>query len=110
MRPACDAASPAVLHSPFYIAEVTAPGWPSCHKGAARGSLNPETLRCAPQAQGHRPLIFSQWTTTLDVLEWLLDELRLPFLRLDGSTAVEDRLALVDQCGPSLGLLAVNEG
>lgn len=34
----------------------------------------------------------------LDVLEWLLDQLGLPFLRLDGSTAVADRLALVDQC------------
>lgn len=52
------------------------------------------------QAEGHHPLIFSQWTSVLDVLEWLLDQLGLPFLRLDGSTAVADRLALVDQCAP----------
>ncbi len=42
-------------------------------------------------------MLFSQWTTCLDVLEWVLDSLRLPFLRLDGSTAVADRLALTDQ-------------
>lgn len=52
------------------------------------------------QAEGHHPLIFSQWTSVLDVLEWLLDQLGLPFLRLDGSTVVADRLALVDQCAP----------
>ena len=49
------------------------------------------------QAEGHHPLIFSQWTSVLDILEWLLGQLKLPFLRLDGSTAVADRLALVDQ-------------
>lgn len=52
------------------------------------------------QEEGHQPLIFSQWTSVLDILEWLLDRLGLPFLRLDGSTAVADRLALVDQCAP----------
>ena len=52
------------------------------------------------QARGSRPLIFSQWTSTLDVLEWLLQQLGLPFLRLDGSTAVAERLSLVDQCAP----------
>ena len=51
-----------------------------------------------PQAKGSRPLVFSQWTSTLDVLEWLLQQLGLPFLRLDGSTAVAERLSLVDQC------------
>ena len=49
------------------------------------------------QEEGHHPLIFSQWTSVLDILEWLLDRLRLPYLRLDGSTAVADRLALVDK-------------
>ena len=49
------------------------------------------------QAGGHHPLIFSQWTSVLDTLQWLLDRLQLPYLRLDGSTAVADRLALVDK-------------
>ncbi|CAL8461937.1 g1468 [Coccomyxa elongata] len=65
--------------------------------------------RLLPQlkAEGHHPLIFSQWTSVLDVLEWLLDQLGLPFLRLDGSTAVANRLALVDQYNnPSSGVFA----
>ena len=33
----------------------------------------------------------------LELLEWLLDELRLPFLRLDGTTPLAQRQALVDQ-------------
>ena len=49
------------------------------------------------QAEGSRPLIFSQWTTVLDLVEALLDSLSLPYLRLDGSTPVPSRLALVDQ-------------
>jgi SWI/SNF-related matrix-associated actin-dependent regulator 1 of chromatin subfamily A len=49
------------------------------------------------KAAGSRPLIFSQWTSVLDVLEWLMDELRLPYVRLDGSTAVDERLATVDK-------------
>ena len=47
-------------------------------------------------AKGSRPLIFSQWKIMLDVLEWTLAELGLKFFRLDGSTPVEERQALVD--------------
>lgn len=53
------------------------------------------------KAAGSRPLIFSQWTSVLDVMEWLLSELGLPYVRLDGSTAVEERLATVDRCAGS---------
>ncbi|KAL6776153.1 hypothetical protein ACKKBG_A20055 [Auxenochlorella protothecoides x Auxenochlorella symbiontica] len=49
------------------------------------------------KAAGSRPLIFSQWTSVLDVMEWLMSELQLPYVRLDGSTAVEERLATVDK-------------
>lgn len=42
-------------------------------------------------------MLCSQWTAVLDVLEWLLDQLQLPYARLDGSTAVAERLATVDQ-------------
>ncbi len=48
------------------------------------------------QAAGSRPLIFSQWKIMLDVLEWVLAALGLSFYRLDGSTPVEERQALVD--------------
>ena len=47
-------------------------------------------------ARGSRPLIFSQWKIMLDVLEWVMAELKLSFFRLDGSTPVEERQALVD--------------
>ncbi|WIA09411.1 hypothetical protein OEZ85_008816 [Tetradesmus obliquus] len=48
------------------------------------------------RAAGSRPLIFSQWTTVLDILEWFLHERGLTYVRLDGSTAVADRLSIVD--------------
>lgn len=48
------------------------------------------------QAKGSRPLIFSQWTMVLDILEWLLQTLKLPYCRLDGNTAVSERLTTVD--------------
>jgi SWI/SNF-related matrix-associated actin-dependent regulator 1 of chromatin subfamily A len=47
--------------------------------------------------EGSRPLIFSQWTAVLDVIEWLMEDLMLPYVRLDGSTAVDERLATVDR-------------
>lgn len=45
------------------------------------------------KAKGSRPLIFSQWTTVLDILEWFLHERGLTYVRLDGSTAVGARSA-----------------
>lgn len=49
------------------------------------------------KAAGSRPLIFSQWTSVLDLIEWLLDVLCLRYVRLDGSTAVDTRLTIVDR-------------
>lgn len=40
---------------------------------------------------GHRMLIFSQFTTTLDILERYLNVRKIKYLRLDGSTKYEDR-------------------
>lgn len=45
---------------------------------------------------GHRVLIFSQWTSMLDILEWALDVLGLTYKRLDGSTQVTERQTIVD--------------
>jgi hypothetical protein len=47
-------------------------------------------------AGGHRILIFSQWTTILDLVQDACDALRIRCLRLDGSTAVGERQALID--------------
>ncbi|XP_038220736.1 SWI/SNF-related matrix-associated actin-dependent regulator of chromatin subfamily A containing DEAD/H box 1 homolog [Zerene cesonia] len=49
------------------------------------------------QAEGHRVLIFSQFTMMLDILEPYLQLRRYRYLRLDGSTAVNDRQDLIDQ-------------
>ncbi|KHM99038.1 SWI/SNF-related matrix-associated actin-dependent regulator of chromatin subfamily A containing DEAD/H box 1 [Glycine soja] len=45
---------------------------------------------------GHRALIFSQWTSMLDILEWTLDVIGLTYKRLDGSTQVAERQTIVD--------------
>lgn len=55
---------------------------------------------------GSRPLIFSQWTSVLDIIEWLMDVLQLPYVRLDGSTAVDERLATVDRFNTSTDVFA----
>ncbi|KAK6931810.1 Helicase, C-terminal [Dillenia turbinata] len=45
---------------------------------------------------GHRVLIFSQWTSMLDILEWTLEVIGVTYRRLDGSTQVADRQSIVD--------------
>jgi len=47
--------------------------------------------------RGHRILIFSVWTTCLDLLTCLMDHLDLRYLRMDGSTPVNERQTLIDQ-------------
>lgn len=46
---------------------------------------------------GHRVLIFSQWTSMLDILEWTLDVIGVTYRRLDGSTQVTERQTIVDK-------------
>ncbi|KAJ4973409.1 hypothetical protein NE237_006583 [Protea cynaroides] len=45
---------------------------------------------------GHRVLIFSQWTSMLDILEWTLDVIGVEYRRFDGSTQVTERQTIVD--------------
>lgn len=49
------------------------------------------------QAGGHRALIFTQMTKVLDILEQFLNIHGHRYLRLDGSTKVEQRQALTDR-------------
>lgn len=46
---------------------------------------------------GHRALVFSQFTSVLDLIEPALAEAGLPSLRLDGSTPPRDRLEICDR-------------
>jgi len=48
------------------------------------------------RAKGSRPLIFSQWKIVLDILEWAMRERGHAFVRLDGSTNVEERQRICD--------------
>ncbi len=46
---------------------------------------------------GHRALVFSQFTSVLDLIEPALAEAGLPCLRLDGATPPRDRLEICDR-------------
>ncbi len=63
-------------------------------------------------ADGHRALVFSQWTSLLDLIEPHLDSANTKFVRLDGST--QDRAAVVNQFqaedGPPVMLLSLKAG
>ncbi len=66
------------------------------------------------QDEGHRALVFSQFTSFLDILEKDLEKSRMDFLRLDGSTPVGKRKKLVEtfqsEEGPSIFLLSLKAG
>ena len=63
-------------------------------------------------AAGHRALVFSQWTSFLDLVEPHLKEAELDFVRLDGST--RNRGAVVDAFqsddGPPVMLVSLKAG
>ena len=63
-------------------------------------------------ADGHRALVFSQWTSLLDLIEPHLNAANMKFVRLDGSTV--DRAAVVGQFqaedGPPVMLLSLKAG
>lgn len=59
-------------------------------------------------------LIFSQWTTSLDIVQHYLARLRLPYFRLDGSTSHKDRqsriAAFQRDDGPRIFLVSLKAG
>ncbi len=61
---------------------------------------------------GHRALVFSQWTSLLDLVEARLEEAALQWLRLDGSTRkraeVVERFQRAD--GPPIFLISLKAG
>ncbi|GMG16035.1 unnamed protein product [Phytophthora fragariaefolia] len=54
--------------------------------------------------EGHRVLIFSQWTKLLDLLEVLMSYMDYRYLRLDGSTDVQERQGLIDTYDQDKGI------
>ncbi len=63
-------------------------------------------------ADGHKALVFSQWTSLLDLIEPELRERGLEFLRLDGSTRDRERVVdgFQDEAGPPILLISLKAG
>ena len=92
----------------------------ACHAGLVPGQqaersskldLLQETLEEAI-AEGHKALVFSQWTGLLDRVEPYLRRSQIAYVRLDGST--KDRGAVVDRFqandGPPVMLVSLKAG
>ncbi|MEO7330285.1 MAG: DEAD/DEAH box helicase, partial [Minicystis sp.] len=92
----------------------------ACHSGLVPGQqaeTSAKVIRLVEAledaaADGHKALVFSQWTSFLDRVEPHLREANLPFVRLDGST--RDRGAVVaafqDESGPPVMLISLKAG
>jgi SNF2 family DNA or RNA helicase len=80
-------------------------------EGSSKVDLLLEALSNSVE-QGHRALVFSQWTSLLDLVEPRLAAQQLRFSRLDGSTG--DRQKVVDDFqrpeGPDVMLLSLKAG
>jgi len=95
----------------------------SCHPGLIPGQkkrkesssskldLLRETLEEA-LAEGHKALVFSQWTSLLDLAGDQLDAAKIDYVRLDGSTADRGKVvnAFQDQKGPKVMLISLKAG
>jgi hypothetical protein len=92
----------------------------ACHPALVPGQTAPtsskleallEALSTAV-AEDHKALVFSQWTSLLDLIEPALARAELPFVRLDGST--RDRADVVsrfqDPAGPPVMLVSLKAG
>ena len=91
-----------------------------CHSGLVPGQTAASSSKLAllqeslesSVSQGHRALVFSQWTSLLDLVEPALDEKGISWSRIDGTT--RDRAAVVNDFqradGPSVLLLSLKAG
>lgn len=92
---------------------AAAPTAPPPDDGAGSAKLDAlvERLETAV-AEGHRALVFSQWTSLLDLVEPALRAAGIGFTRLDGST--RDRAGVVasfhDPAGPPVLLISLRAG
>ena len=53
---------------------------------------------------GHRILLFSQWTSCLDILECLMNALDMKFFRLDGQATIAERQDMIDEFNSDLNI------
>ena len=92
----------------------------ACHRGLLPGQKADtsgkveallESLETAA-ADGHKALVFSQWTSLLDLIEPALNNAGIPYTRLDGST--RDRGEVVERFqsedGPPVMLISLKAG
>jgi superfamily II DNA or RNA helicase len=92
----------------------------ACHRGLLPGQKADtsgkveallESLETAA-ADGHKALVFSQWTSFLDLIEPALNNAGIPYTRLDGST--RDRGEVVEKFqsedGPPVMLISLKAG
>ena len=79
--------------------------------GSAKLNLLMESLEESLDL-GHRALIFSQWTSLLDLAEQRLNEKTIRFSRLDGATRNRDQVvsAFQKEDGPPVMLLSLKAG
>jgi SNF2 family DNA or RNA helicase len=92
----------------------------ACHRGLLPGqnadsSTKVDTLMeslTEAAAEGHKALVFSQWTSLLDRVEPAMEAAGLKYVRLDGST--RDRAGVVaefqDPGGPPVMLVSLKAG
>lgn len=87
------------------------PGGGSPSDESSKLSLLFELLECAID-EGHRALVFSQWTSLLDLVEPRLRDRDIAFTRLDGSTPDRGRVVNEFQSpqGPPVMLLSLKAG
>ncbi len=94
----------------------------ACHSGllpgqTAKDSSKLQLLRERLEevvSEGHKALVFSQWTSLLDLLGPTLKAEGLDYYRIDGSTRAEDRMKTVEafqrEGGPQLLLMTLKAG
>jgi superfamily II DNA or RNA helicase len=92
----------------------------ACHPGLLPGRTDTESAKLETlverveslASQGHRALVFSQWTSFLDLVQPALEAAGIDSCRLDGGT--RDRQAVVDRFqapdGPPVFLLSLKAG
>ncbi len=92
----------------------------ACHRGLLPGMTAPSSSKVDRlveeleelASEGHRALVFSQWTSLLDRVEPHLERAGLGFVRLDGSTRDREEVVRAFQAegGPPVFLLSLKAG